>query len=98
MLSHYLILSGILFAIGVLGAITRRNFIIVLLSIEIMLNAANLAFVAFSSFGQNPTGQSIVLFVIAVAACEVAIGLAIAVLLFKNKGTIDTYEFNLLKW
>ncbi len=98
MLLNYLILSGILFSIGIFGVVTRRNIIVILLSIEIMLNAANLSFVAFSSFGNDLSGQVASLFVIAVAASEVAIGLAIAVLLFRKKDTIDTNSVSLLKW
>ncbi len=98
MLGSYLILSGILFAIGILGVISRRNLMMVLLSIEIMLNAANLALVAFSSFGGNPRGQVASLFVIAVAACEVAIGLAVAVLVSRKRGIIDTDLLSSLKW
>ena len=89
-LPHYLILSGILFGIGAIGVMRRRNFILILLSIEIMLNAVNLSLVAFSSFGQGQGGQIASLFVIAVAASEVAIGLAVAVLFSKRKGQIDT--------
>ena len=98
MFSHYLAVSGILFAIGALGVILRRNIVVILLSIEIMLNAANLTLIAFSSFGGNASGQVAALFVIAVAACEVAVGLAISVLLFRTKGTTDTNSFDLLRW
>ena len=98
MLAQYLILSVILFAIGALGVMTKRNIIMVLLSIEIMLNATNLSFVTFSSFAQNLNGQIASIFVIAIAACEVSIGLAVAVLLFKRKGTVDTQAMDLMKW
>jgi len=97
MLERYIILSALLFLIGVLGVLTRRNFIMILLSIEIMLNAVSLSFVAFSSFGQNVSGQVTALLIVAVAACEVAIGLAIAVLLFRNKKTISTSALTSLK-
>ena len=97
-LSHYLILSGILFSIGVFGVITRRNVIIILLSIELMLNSANLSFVASSNAWGNLEGQVVSLFVIAIAASEVAVGLAIAVLLFRNRGTLDPNEAQTLKW
>ena len=96
-LHHYLVKSDILFGIGAFGVSTRRNIITILLSIEIMLNAANLSFVAFSSFLNNLGGQAVSLFVIAIAASEVAIGLAIAVLLFKNRGILDPNEMNLMK-
>lgn len=96
-LHHYLILSGILFVIGALGMMRRRNLIMMLLSAEIMLNAVNLSFVAFSSYGQNLGGQVAALFVIAIAASEVAIGLAIAVLVFRKKGEIDTDALTTLK-
>lgn len=97
-LQGYLILSGILFSIGILGVLLRRNLIVVLLSIEIMLNAANLSWVAFSSFANDMDGQAASIFVIAIAACEVAIGLAISVLLFRKNNTIDTNAVSLLKW
>lgn len=96
-LYHYLIVSALLFVIGVFGVSTRRNIIVILLSIEIMLNAANLSFVAFSSFLNDLGGQTVSLFVVAIAASEVAIGLAVAVLLFKNRGILDPNEMNLMK-
>ena len=98
MLFHYLATSALLFGIGAFGVMTKRDLIVILLSIEIMLNAANLAFVAFSSANQNVAGQVAVLFVIAIAATEVAIGLAIAVFFFRKKGAIDTGVLNRLKW
>ncbi len=97
-LHHYLILSGVLFTIGALGMIRRTNLIMMLLSAEIMLNAVNLSFIAFSSFGNHLGGQVAALFIIAIAASEVAIGLAIAVLLFRQKGKIDTGTLTTLKW
>lgn len=97
-LHHCLILSGILFTIGAFGMIRRRNLIMMLLSAEIMVNAVNLSFIAFSSFGDNLGGQVAALFVIAIAASEVAIGLAIAVLLFRQKGKIDTGSLATMKW
>ena len=98
MLSNYLVVSGILFVIGAIGVMVRRNIIVILLSIEIMLNAANLSFIAFSSFQNQLGGQVASLFVIAIAASEVAVGLALSVLLFRKKQTTDTAAFNLLKW
>lgn len=82
--THYLLVSAILFTLGFIGVILRRNMIIMLMSIELMLNAVNLTFVTFSHYNQNIDGQIIVLFVIALAAAEAAVGLAIAVTLFKK--------------
>ena len=97
-LNHYLVTSAILFVIGAFGVLTRKNIIMILLSIEIMLNAASLSFVAFSSVLGNLDGQVISLFIIAIAASEVAIGLAISVLIFRSRGTLDPNEMNLMKW
>lgn len=97
-LEHFLLLSGVIFAVGVIGVITRRNAIIILMSIELMLNAANLAMVAFSAFLQNIDGQIFVFVIIAVAAAEAAIGLALIVVLFRNRKSIDVDDFNLMKW
>jgi len=97
-------LSGILFAIGTVGAITRRNLIVVLMSIELMLNAVNLAFVGFNRMwpvvGGEPRldGQIFVLMVITVAAAEVAVGLGIVISLFRNRDSADIEEVSLLKW
>ena len=97
-LNHYLFISGALFIIGAFGVLTRRNIMIILLSIEIMMNAANLSFVAFSSANGNLGGQVISLLVVAIAASEIAVGLAIAVLLFKKRGVTDPNEMSLMKW
>ena len=97
-LNHYLVLSAILFSIGIYGIITRRNALLILLSIELMLNAANLSFVAFSRFMGNFSGQIFVFFAMTVAACEVTLGLAIAILLFRNRETLDTDKINFLRW
>ena len=97
-LEHYLIVSGLLFSIGVLGVLIRRNAIMILLSIEIMLNAVNLSFVAFSRFSSNLDGQVFVFFIIAIAAAEVAIGLALLITLFRNKRSIDTDQIRMLRW
>ena len=97
-LNHYLILSGLLFAIGAFGVLSRRNIMIILLSIEIMLNAANLSFVAFSSARSDVGGQVISLFVIAIAASEIAVGLAIAVLMFRAHQITDPNKMSLMKW
>ena len=97
-IEYYLILSGILFAIGVAGVLTRRNAIIVFMSVEMMLNAVNLTLVAFSSYFNDPTGQMLVFFVMAVAAAEAAVGLAIIIALFRNKQTVNIDEINIMKW
>ncbi len=97
-LSFYLILSAAFFSIGVIGVLTRRNAIIVFMCIEMMLNAVNLSFIAFASFFGDSSGQVFVFFVMAVAAAEVAIGLAIIIALFRNKLTINIDEINILKW
>jgi NADH-quinone oxidoreductase subunit K len=94
---YYIILSAILFTIGVLGVLIRRNALIIFMSIELMLNGANLAIVAFSSAIQSFTGQIFVFFVIAVAAAEVAVGLALIVEIFKSKHSIDVDQMSGLK-
>jgi len=94
----YLILSAALFTIGVAGVLTRRNALIIFMSIELMLNAANLAFIAFSRYLQNVSGQVFVFFVMAVAAAEVAVGLAIIVAIFRQKESVDIDKVNLMKW
>ncbi len=96
-LEHYLIVSALLFTIGVVGVIVRRNVIVVVMSIEIMLNAANLSFVAFGRFMDSMDGQMIVFFVMAVAAAEAAVGLAIVILIYRNRESTDVDEMNLLK-
>jgi NAD(P)H-quinone oxidoreductase subunit 4L len=99
-LEHYLILSGLLFSIGLYGAITKRNAIVILMSIELMLNGVNIALVAFSRFITPAalTGQIFAIFVIVVAAAEVAIGLAIIISIYRNRDTIDVNKINLMKW
>ena len=94
----YLILSAILFTIGVVGALTRRNAIIVFICIEMMLNAVNLTFVTLSRFLQSLDGVLFAFFVMAVAAAEAAVGLAIFVMIYRSRGTINVDEINLLKW
>ena len=94
---YYVILSAILFAIGVTGVLIRRNALIIFMSIELMLNAANLAIVAFSSVLKSFSGQIFVFFVIAVAAAEVAVGLALIVEIFKSKHSIDVDQMSSLK-
>jgi len=97
-LNYYLTLGAILFSIGVVGVLTRRNAIIVFMSIELMLNSVNLTLVVFSSYLGNSTGQILVFFVMAVAAAEAAVGLAIIIALFRNKQTVNIDEINIMKW
>ncbi len=97
-LEYYLTLSAILFTTGVIGVLTRRNAIVVFMSIELMLNSVNLSLVAFSQFLGNTSGQVLVFFVMAVAAAESAIGLAIIIALFRNRQTVNIDEINLMKW
>ena len=93
-----LFFSAALFSTGVYGVLARRNAVLVLMSIELMLNAVNLNLVAFSQFWHDVTGQVFALFVIAVAAAEVGIGLAIVILIYRNRETINVDEISLLKW
>ena len=97
-LEYYLILSAFMFVVGVAGVLTRRNAIVVFMSVELMLNSANLSLVAFSSFTGNSVGQLFVFFVMTVAAAEAAVGLAIIIALFRNKQTVNIDEVNILKW
>lgn len=96
-IENYIFLSVLLFSIGVFGVLYRRNAIIVFMSIEIMLNAVNLLFVAFSTYHQDAEGQIFVFFSMAVAAAEVAVGLAILVAIFRNTGSIDVANLKNLK-
>ena len=93
-----LVFSALLFSAGVYGVLARRNAVLVLMSIELMLNAVNVNLVGFSAALHNMAGQIFALFVIAVAAAEVGIGLAIVILIFRNRETINVDEVNLLKW
>jgi NADH-quinone oxidoreductase subunit K len=95
---YYLFLSAILFAIGVVGVLIRRNPIVIFLSIELMLNAVNLTFIAFSYRLGTLDGQIFVFFVLVVAAAEVAVGLAIIVSIFRARTSIDVDELNIMKW
>lgn len=95
--THYLVLSAILFGIGVAGVLSRRNLFVSLMSLELMLNAVNLSFVAFSKVNGDMTGHVIVLFVVAVAAAEACVGLAIVIALFRLKETVDLDLFKSLK-
>lgn len=96
-INYYVILSAILFTIGALGVLVRRNALIIFMSVELMLNSANLAFVAFSSVIKSFSGQIFVFFVIAVAAAEVAVGLALIVEIFKARRSIDVDQMSSLK-
>lgn len=96
--SWYLVLAATLFAIGTVGALTRRNGITIFLSIELMLNSVNLTLVAFSRALDEITGQLVVLFVLAVAAAEAAVGLALFIALYRHRRTIDVNRINLLRW
>ncbi len=97
-LDYYLILSAFMFVAGVTGVLIRRNAIIVFMSVELMLNSANLTLVAFSSYLGNSVGQLFVFFVMTVAAAEAAVGLAIIIAMFRNKLTMNIDEINILKW
>lgn len=97
-LGHYLVLSAVLFAIGAAGVFLRRNLITILLSVEIMLNAANLAFVAVSQYQGSVDGQIIVFFVMTVAAAEAAVGLALVIALFRHRETLSPDAFTTLRW
>jgi NAD(P)H-quinone oxidoreductase subunit 4L len=98
-LTHYLVLSAILFCIGLVGVITKRNAIIILMCIEIMLNAVNITFVAFSRYitPEFLTGQLFAMFVMAVAAAEAAVGIAVIITVYRNRETIDVDKFNIFK-
>jgi NADH:ubiquinone oxidoreductase subunit K len=97
-LPFLLFFAAVLFSCGVYGVLARRNAVLVLMSIELMLNAVNVNLVAFSAYLKQVTGQIFALFVITVAAAEVGIGLAIVILIYRNRETINVDEVNLLKW
>lgn len=97
-LSYYLLVSAILFSLGVFGVLLRRNAIVIFMSIEMMLNAANLSFVAFSRFLGGLDGQIFVFFIMVVAAAEVTVGLAIIVVLYRNWNSIFVDKMNLMRW
>lgn len=97
-LEHYLVVSAALFSIGLFGILTRRNILLILLSIELILNAANLSFVAFSSFLGDLSGQVVVFFTMIVAAAEVTVGLAIVVLLYRKTASTSVDKLKSLKW
>ena len=97
-IEYYLLLSAFMFSIGIIGVLIRRNAIIVFMCVELMLNSANLTLITFSSFLGDTTGQLFVFFVMAVAAAEAAVGLAIIIAIFRNKLTVNIDEINILKW
>ncbi len=96
-LDHYLVLSALLFALGLLGVMTRRNLLVIYMSLELMLNAGNLALVAFSRFTNNLNGQVMVFFIITVAAAEVAVGLALIVALYRKRQTAQVEDLTTLR-
>ncbi|TCK61581.1 NADH-quinone oxidoreductase subunit NuoK [Seleniivibrio woodruffii] len=96
-LAHYLVLSAIIFSIGLAGVLIRRNLIVMFMSLELMLNAVNINLAAFSSYLQQMTGQIFIVFVMAVAAAEAAVGLALFISLFRNKQTINADEINTMR-
>jgi NADH-quinone oxidoreductase subunit K len=97
-LNSYLFVAALLFAIGAVGVLTRRNAIIIFMCVELMLNAVNLTFVAFSRYLGNIDGQIFVFFVMTVAACEAAVGLALMIAFYNNRESIDVEDMNLMKW
>jgi NADH-quinone oxidoreductase subunit K len=97
-LTWYLILSAILFSIGAVGVLINRNALVIFMSIELMLNAVNLAFVTFSRQQNSMDGQIFVFFIMTVAAAEAVVGLAIIIALFRNKTTVNVDDINIMKW
>lgn len=95
---HYLVLSAALLLIGTVGVLTRRNIVVILMSIELILNAVNINLIAFSHHFQHVTGQVFAIFVITVAVAEAAVGLGILIAMFRNKETVQADEVELLKW
>jgi NADH-quinone oxidoreductase subunit K len=97
-LNHYILLSAIIFSIGVMGVLLRRNAIVIFMSVELMLNSVNLLLTAFSVYRNDAAGQVFVFFIMALAAAEVAVGLAIIVMIYRNTNSIDINVLNRLKW
>jgi NADH-quinone oxidoreductase subunit K len=95
---YYLILAAALFTIGIIGVLTRRNIMVILMSIELMMNAVNINLIAFANHMQQIVGQVFAIFVITVAAAEAAVGLGIVIAMFKNKETMNINEIDLMKW
>lgn len=96
-LTHYLVLSAILFSVGLAGVLRRKNLLMLFFATEIMLNAANVAFAAISSYIGDISGQLFALFIIAIAASEVAVGLGLLILIYKKYGTLDLDKFTVMK-
>jgi NADH:ubiquinone oxidoreductase subunit K len=97
-LMHYLVLSSVMFGLGIIGFITRRNMVTVLMCIELMLNAVNINFIAFAKYSQLMSGQVMALFIITIAAAEAAVGLAIIIVLFRSRRSINIDDVNILKY
>lgn len=97
-LNHYLIFCSVIFAIGVIGVLTRRNVIIIMMSIELMLNSVNLLLAAFSAYRGDANGQVFVFFIMALAAAEVAVGLAIVIMVYRNTKSVDVESLSKLRW
>jgi NADH-quinone oxidoreductase subunit K len=97
-LNYYVFFGTALFVIGIIGVLVRRNALIIFMSVELMLNAVNVLFIAFSSYRSDPSGQVFVFFIMAVAAAEVAVGLAIIVMIYRNLRSVDVNLLNKLKW
>jgi|SRR5690606_28911358 len=97
-LNHYILFSSIIFTIGVIGVLIRRNAIIIMMSVELMLNAVNLLLAAFSVYSGDPSGQVFVFFIMALAAAEVAVGLAIIVMVYRNTKSVDIKSLSRLRW
>src|ERR1700712_2134704 len=97
-LNHYILFCSIIFAIGVIGVLIRRNAIVIFMSVELMLNSVNLLLTAFSVYRGDATGQVFVFFIMALAAAEVAVGLAIIVMIYRNTNSVDINVLNRLKW
>jgi len=97
-ITHYMVVSAILFSIGTIGVLTRKNAIVIFMCVELMLNAVNLTFIALSSHLGNMDGQVFVFFIMTVAAAEAAVGLALMIAFFRNSDSIDVEDFSLLKW
>ena len=96
--AHYMVLSAALFVIGMIGVLTRRNIIVIFMSVELMLNAVNINLIAYSNQLRNVAGQVFAIFVIVVAAAEAAVGLGIILAFYRNKETVNIDEMNLMKW
>lgn len=97
-ISHYLVLSAILFSLGTFGVLTRKNAIVIFMCVELMLNAVNLSFISLSTYLSNMDGQIFVFFIMTVAAAEAAVGLALMIAFYRNRDSISVDDFNLLKW